>query len=171
MEVSLSNGLDGLETLRNIKNSCGDKKIQLGAGTVITKEQVHQALDAGASYIITPGWDRELSEYICSLKVSILPGVYSPGEIMQAQSLGIKQVKLFPAHLSGVEFVKAMSGPFPTMQYVAVGGVSVHNAKDFLKNGFCALGIGSELVPRNTSVGCYDDIKKRADDFVKAVNA
>ncbi len=170
IEVSLSDGESGLQTLRNISARYKDT-VNLGAGTVTTPAESDAAIAAGATYLITPGWDKELARYIQQKGVAILPGVYTPGEIMQAQAMGITSVKLFPANVAGMAFVKAMQGPFPNMRYVAVGGVDVNNAAQMLKQGFYALGIGSELVPRGSAPGCGGDIAKRAASFVEAVKA
>src|SRR5699024_10820803 len=92
MEVSLSNEEKGLKCIKKISENYSNE-VHLGVGTVITQQQVDSSIEAGAQYIITPGWDRELINYALSKNINVFPGVYSPGEIMQATSLGIDIMK------------------------------------------------------------------------------
>ncbi|MGV3466566.1 MAG: bifunctional 4-hydroxy-2-oxoglutarate aldolase/2-dehydro-3-deoxy-phosphogluconate aldolase [Heyndrickxia sp.] len=166
LEVSLSDEEKGLECIRRISQTFSDQ-IHLGVGTVITPEQVDASLDAGAKYIITPGWDRELAKYVLSKNVDIFPGVFSPGEIMQAASLGIDTVKLFPVVNLGTGFIKNIKGPFPRMNWMAVGGVNKQNILELREAGCSSFAIGSELVPRGATKDSVETIKQNAVSFQK----
>ncbi|WP_284140807.1 MULTISPECIES: bifunctional 4-hydroxy-2-oxoglutarate aldolase/2-dehydro-3-deoxy-phosphogluconate aldolase [unclassified Virgibacillus] len=164
VEVSLSEEEKGLECIRRIRKEFKGE-IHLGVGTVISERQVDAALVAGATYIITPGWDRKLTKYVLSKNVVVFPGVFSPGEIMQAASLGIDTVKVFPAIDLGIGFIKNIQGPFPDMKFMAVGGVTKENIIDFKKAGYSAFAIGSDLVPREATESDLQKIKENANTF------
>lgn len=164
MEVSLSDEEKGLECIRRISKMFSDK-INLGVGTVITPRQVDASIEAGAQYIITPGWDRELVKYVMSKNINIFPGVFSPGEIMQAVSLGIATVKLFPANSLDNNYIKNIKGPFPKTKFMAVGGVNKKNIPEFKNAGYDYFAIGSELVPRGATKADISTIKLNAEAF------
>ena len=169
VEVSLSEEEKGLECIKILNETFGDR-IHLGVGTVTTITQAKKAIDAGARYIITPGWDKDLIKEIQTLKIEILPGVFSPGEIMQAQTLGIKVVKLFPASNFGTDYIKNLRGPFPNLNIMAVGGVSLGNIQDYYKAGCTSFGIGSDLVPRGATKEDREKIKNNAQKYVEMLN-
>ncbi len=165
VEVSLSNESNGLACLEKIAYKYKDI-LQIGTGTVTKKDQVEKAVELGAKYIITPGWDRDLIRYIKRFDVNIIPGVFSPGEIIDAINLGIDTVKLFPANALGIKFIKGILGPFPTLKIMAVGGITKNNISDYYNAGCEFFGIGSELVPRKSSIEDISEIKDNAKDFV-----
>lgn len=169
VEVSLSEEEKGLECIEILNETFGNR-IHLGVGTVTSITQAKKAIDAGARYIITPGWDKDLIEEIQTLKIEILPGVFSPGEIMQAQTLGIKVVKLFPASNFGTDYIKNLRGPFPNLNIMAVGGVSLGNIRDYYKAGCTSFGIGSDLVPRGATKEDREKIKNNAQKYVEMLN-
>ena len=151
IEVSLSDEKMGLDCIRKAAESFRNSKLNLGVGTVINKRQVDLALQAGARYIITPGWDAELVQYIQSKSVPVIPGVFSPADVMQAINLDIKMAKLFPANFLGPKYIKALSGPYPGIQFLAVGGVNLATIKEYIEGGFAGLGLGSCLIPRGAT--------------------
>lgn len=162
MEVSLSNEEKGLKCIKKISENYSNE-VHLGVGTVITQQQVDSSIEAGAQYIITPGWDRELINYALSKNINVFPGVYSPGEIMQATSLGIDIMKLFPVNSLDPAYLKNLKGPFPKAEFMAVGGVNEKNIPELKKIGFLYFGIGSELVPRGATKDDLNTIKKSAE--------
>ncbi|MEJ8767792.1 bifunctional 4-hydroxy-2-oxoglutarate aldolase/2-dehydro-3-deoxy-phosphogluconate aldolase [Oceanobacillus sp. HCA-5259] len=168
LEVSLSDEAKGLECIRKVSDAFADE-VQLGVGTVISERQVDAALEAGATYIITPGWDREIAKYVRSKDILLFPGVFSPGEIMQAASLGIETVKVFPAIDLGFGFIKNVRGPFPNMNFMAVGGVTKENIHEFKNAGYSSFAIGSDLVPRGASRKDVEKIKENAKAFVQSL--
>lgn len=168
-EVSLSEEQKGLECIRRISKSFSNQ-VSLGVGTVVNKRQVDAAIDAGAKYIITPGWDRNLVEYVISKDVEIFPGVFSPGEVMQAKSLGIKTVKVFPVNSLPMDYVKNLKGPFPSINYMAVGGVTKNNIISLKKAGYSSFAIGSELVPRGATKENIERIIEDTREFKKLID-
>ena len=170
VEVSLSEEEKGLECIKILNENFGNK-IHLGVGTVTSIAQAKKAIDAGARYIITPGWDNELAKEIKELNVEILPGVFTPGEIMQALNLGINVVKLFPASNLGTDYIKNLKGPFPNINIMAVGGVSLDNIRDYYKSGCTSFGIGSDLVPRGATKKDRENIKRNAQKYADIISS
>ncbi len=169
VEVSLSEEEKGLECIKMLNDRFGNE-IHLGVGTVTTVEQAKKAIDAGAKYIITPGWDKELMTEILDLNVDVSPGVFTPGEIMQALNLGIKVVKLFPASSLGPSYIKNLKGPFPNIDVMGVGGISLENILDYYKAGCTSFGIGSDLVPRGATKADKEKIKDTAMKYVSILH-
>ncbi|MEQ6378519.1 bifunctional 4-hydroxy-2-oxoglutarate aldolase/2-dehydro-3-deoxy-phosphogluconate aldolase [Bacillaceae bacterium S4-13-56] len=164
IEVSLSDEEIGLECIRVIFKEFGDR-IHLGVGTVINQSQVDKAINAGARYIITPGWDCELAKYVLANNIEMFPGVFSPGDIMQATSLGIETVKLFPAINLGPSYIKNVKAPFPRTHFMAVGGISKDNIKEYQRAGCSYFAIGSDLVPSGATKEDLQIIKQSAEVY------
>ena len=105
----------------------------IGAGTVINAEQAKCAIDAGATFIVSPGLSAEVAAVCQNADVPYFPGCATPTEIMQAISLGITTVKFFPANVyGGLSAIKALSAPFPQVKFLPTGGVDLSNIKEFL---------------------------------------
>lgn len=169
IEVSLSEETMGLECISVAEKAFKNTPLNLGVGTVKNMRQVDLALQAGAQYIIMPGWDENVVKYVLSKSIEVIPGVFSPAEVMQADNLNIKLVKLFPADFLGPKYVKALRGPFPGIQFLAVGGVELNTVEEFLKGGFAGFGLGSCLVPRGATSKDIDLIDKNAKEFKKII--
>lgn len=164
LEVSLSEEKQGLDNIKRLSETFGDR-LQLGVGTVIHKEQADRAIAAGARYVITPGWDRELVRYVKTLDVQIFPGVYTPADIMQAVQENLQIVKLFPASSAGTDFVKQVQGPFPNLHIMGVGGITLNNINSFYEAGCSSFAIGSDLVPRGATRQQISTIRERAKQY------
>ena len=120
----------------------------VGAGTVLTPAQVEQAVEAGASFIVSPGLRRDVVFAAQTAGIPVLPGAVTPSEIMAAQELGLDTVKFFPANVyGGAAAIKALSAPFGSMRFVPTGGVSVSNLSDYLSLGCVPAVGGSWMVP------------------------
>ena len=134
----------------------------VGAGTVITKEQLKAATDAGAKFIVSPGSDLEVIRYAKELGVYMLPGAVTPTEVMQLIKEDIKVIKFFPAeNYGGLKTIKALSAPFPNIKFVPTGGVSLSNLTTYLEfNKIAAVG-GSWLCTKELITnGKWDEITK-----------
>ena len=106
----------------------------LGAGTVINKEYAQRAIDAGAEFIVAPGFNPEVIDFVLSKGVPMIPGVATPGEIEQALCRGLDVLKFFPAEAAGgVAMLKAFAGPFPNVKFMATGGINADNMGDYFK--------------------------------------
>ena len=103
----------------------------VGAGTVLTIEQVDAAVKAGAKFIVSPGFDPEIVDYCLEKEIPIFPGCVTPSEVAQAVKRGLKVVKFFPAEPSGgVVMIKAMAAPYNQLRFMPTGGIGTQNLKD-----------------------------------------
>ena len=116
----------------------------VGAGTVLNLEQCKTALEAGAKFIVSPGFDPETVDYCVENQIPILPGVATPTEIMMALKKGLNLVKFFPANVyGGLKAMKALSAPFVGLKFLPTGGVSADTIKDYIESPFIAAVGGS----------------------------
>ena len=142
--------------------------ILLGAGTVITREQVDQAAEAGSTFLVSPGCDPELLPAMLGTGLLVLPGVLTPSEVMLARRLGAPAVKLFPGSSGGPSYLKALLGPFPDVSFVPTGGVSVDNVPDWFAAGARAVGAGSALAPPSLVGRDRNEVVESARRFAEA---
>ena len=106
----------------------------VGAGTVLTIEQVNAAVKAGAKFIVSPGFDPEIVDYCLEKEIPIFPGCVTPSEVAQAVKRGLKVVKFFPAEpAGGVAMIKAMAAPYHQLRFMPTGGIGTLNLKDYLE--------------------------------------
>jgi len=119
------------ESIRNVSKSFPD--VITGAGTVITLEQVKRAHDAGAKFIVTPGIAEGVIDYCCKNDLPVYPGACTPSEIIRVMEFGLDIVKFFPAaQYGGLNTIKALSAPFPSLKFIPTGGVSESNLLEYL---------------------------------------
>jgi len=105
----------------------------VGAGTVLTTEQVDRAVLAGAKFIVSPGFDGEIVDYCLKKDIPVFPGCVTPSEVAQAVKRGLKVVKFFPAEQAGgIAMIKAMAAPYTMVKFMPTGGISAKNLKDYL---------------------------------------
>ena len=105
----------------------------VGAGTVLTVEQVDAAVRTGAKFIVSPGFDAEIVDYCLKNEIPVFPGCISPSEVAQAVKRGLKVVKFFPAEpAGGVAMIKAMAAPYNQLRFMPTGGIGTQNLKDYL---------------------------------------
>lgn len=120
------------EAIMRIRRELPDMLV--GAGTVLTKDQVDDALEAGVEFIVTPGFNPEVVKYAISRGAIIMPGTATPGEMEQAMSLGLEIVKFFPAEQNGgVAKLKAVAAPYSKLRFIPTGGVNANNLVDYIK--------------------------------------
>ena len=134
----------------------------VGAGTVLTTEQVDRAVNAGAKFIVSPGTNPKVVEYCISKNIPIIPGTCTPSDIERLLDLGITTVKFFPAEPSGgLKFIKAIAAPYTMVEFMPTGGVSPENVREYLSyNRIIACG-GTWMVKNDLiKSGKFDEIKK-----------
>ncbi|WP_430296875.1 bifunctional 4-hydroxy-2-oxoglutarate aldolase/2-dehydro-3-deoxy-phosphogluconate aldolase [Sinomonas sp. B1-1] len=136
---------DDIEALRVVAAAARERGKIVGAGTVVTVEHVQQAVDAGAAFTVSPGFDLEMVRASSDAGLPALPGVSTPSEVQLALKEGLTWLKAFPASVLGTEWIKAMKGPFPQAKFVTTGGMSASNAGDFLRAGARVVAVGSAL--------------------------
>jgi 2-dehydro-3-deoxyphosphogluconate aldolase / (4S)-4-hydroxy-2-oxoglutarate aldolase len=144
--------------------------LNIGAGTVCTKADLKQALDAGAQFIVTPIIDKKVIRSCVKKQVPVFPGAYTPTEIYQAWSLGATMVKIYPATALGPEYVKDLLGPLNQLKLLPTGGVGLENMAAFLKAGAVGLGIGGQLfdkklIKSQNWIGLLEHFKKYVDNL------
>ena len=146
----------------------------VGAGTVLTKEQVDRAIDAGAKFIVSPGLNPRIVQYCLDKSVPITPGTQTPSEMEQALELGLKVVKFFPAEpAGGLNMIKAVAAPYVDLKFMPTGGINAKNVRDYLAyNKIIACG-GSWMVKKDlVTGGKWDELGKlvrEAADIVKEI--
>ena len=160
------------DTARSIERlaSAFEGKLLIGAGTVLTEEQVSLTKHAGGGFIISPDASATVIERTRELGMVSIPGALTPTEITTAHRSGADFVKLFPAVSMGVEYVKALRAPLPHIDLLAVGGIREGNLRDYLNAGVCGFGISSNIVNRGLiAENRFDALRELARKYVSAV--
>ena len=135
-------------------------KVLIGAGTVMTLEQLHAAYNAGAAYIISPNADSSVIRETKRLGLLSMPGAYTATEVARCYAEGADIVKVFPSDSAGPGYIKALRGPLHHMPLAAVGGVNLDNIRDFFDAGARCVGIGSNIVSKQAvQAGDFDRIR------------
>ncbi|APC35087.1 bifunctional 4-hydroxy-2-oxoglutarate aldolase/2-dehydro-3-deoxy-phosphogluconate aldolase [Nocardiopsis dassonvillei] len=135
----------GLEALRATVRAGAERGHPVGAGTVITPEQVRDVAGAGAAFTVAPGFDAEVMAASEAAGMPHLPGVATPSDIQGVIRAGGRWVKAFPATSLGAAWFRAMHGPFPELRIVATGGMDARNAREYLDAGARMVAVGSAL--------------------------
>ena len=141
----------------------------VGAGTVLTIDQVDRAVAAGAKFIVSPGFDPEIVDYCLSKDIPVFPGVITPSEVAQAVKRGLKVVKFFPAEqFGGVATIKAMAAPYVGLKFMPTGGVKAKNLENYLSCDKIVACGGSWMVKGDlVKAGKFDEIKSLTEEAVK----
>ena len=135
-----------VDVIRDLAGRSGSG-ILIGAGTVLDADSARRCLDAGAQFLVSPGFDAGTVAVARDSGVVIMAGALTPTEVITAWKAGADFVKVFPcANVGGAKYIKALRGPLPQVPLVPTGGVNLETAADFLKAGATALGVGGELV-------------------------
>ena len=157
------------ESIRRITQECPD--VLVGAGTVLTKEQCDRAIKAGAKFIVTPGFNPEMVAYIKSTGIPMMPGAATPGEMEQAMSTGLTNIKFFPAEANGgVAKLKALAGPYQAAKWMPTGGVNTKNLNDYLSfERILACGGTWLATSADIAEGKWDEITEKCKAAVKTM--
>jgi 2-dehydro-3-deoxyphosphogluconate aldolase/(4S)-4-hydroxy-2-oxoglutarate aldolase len=157
------------ESIKRLKT--GLPELMVGAGTVLSVEQAGRAIQAGAGFVVSPGFDGEIVEYCLSQQVPVIPGAVTATEIMMALRKGARLLKFFPAEtLGGVAALKALSAPFKDVRFVPTGGIEPGNLEAYLRTpGVTACG-GTWMVKKNLiAAGDFDTIARLAREVRELV--
>lgn len=159
---------DTAAAIARVKEIYGDR-LHVGAGTVMSVEEVAAAHRAGAEFILAPNVDEMVIRAAVDRGLCAIPGAMTPTEIAGAYNAGAQIIKLFPAGNLGLGYCKAVMAPLNHIPMIAVGGVDQHNLPSFLKAGFLGAGIGSNLTDRRLiQAGDYQGLKALAEEFMAA---
>lgn len=165
MEVTM-NTEDVIESIASLSQAFGDKMC-IGAGTVLSKTDAQTARDAGATFLVTPHVEKDVTAYGVAHQLPVFGGAMTPTEIFTAYQYGAAAVKVFPSRGLGPGYFKDVRGPFPEIPLLAVGGVSLDNATEFLEAGAIGWGLGGGLVnPKLVAKGNFEPIESEAAAFV-----
>jgi 2-dehydro-3-deoxyphosphogluconate aldolase / (4S)-4-hydroxy-2-oxoglutarate aldolase len=178
-EALLAGGVDVMEVtftvpkahqvLERVADKLG-KRVLLGAGTVLDTETCRAAFLAGAEFIVSPTVNVDVIEMCKRYSKPIMPGAFTPTEVLTAWQAGADIVKIFPSEITGPKYLKALHGPLPHIRLMPTGGVNLETATDFLKAGACALGVGSSLVdPKVVASGDLKKIENLARQYQQLV--
>src|SRR5438128_4160121 len=147
---------DALDVVRQVRRALGDRLL-LGAGTILDPETARAALLAGAEFLVAPTVNLDVIRLCQRYDKLVMPGAFTPTEILSAWEAGADIIKVFPAEVVGPAFFKAVRGPLPQIKIMPTGGVDLNTASEFLKAGACCLGIRSLVVdPATFSAGDCD---------------
>jgi 2-dehydro-3-deoxyphosphogluconate aldolase/(4S)-4-hydroxy-2-oxoglutarate aldolase len=160
---------DAVDVIRQVRHELGEAVI-LGAGTVLDAETARIALLAGAEYIVAPTVNLDVIRLCHRYDKVVMPGAFTPTEVLTAWEAGADIVKVFPADVGGPAYLKALRGPLPQIRVMPTGGVDLSTADAFLRAGACCLGVGSQLVdPKAVSSGDFGRIRELAVQYLAIV--
>ncbi len=154
VETVIGAGLETLEVTMNTQGApdlirearkASGGKLTIGAGTVLSEEDLEKALDAGASFIVMPCNIKEVIETCMKRNIPVFPGAFTPTEVWNAHKAGAAMVKVFPSSVFGPKYIKELKGPFNDVKLMAVGGVKLENIGEYFSNGASAVAFGSSV--------------------------
>jgi 2-dehydro-3-deoxyphosphogluconate aldolase/(4S)-4-hydroxy-2-oxoglutarate aldolase len=159
-----------LEILAAVKKDLGNR-VLLGAGTVLDPETARAALLAGAEFIVSPSVNLDVIRLCHRYDKVVMPGAFTPTEILAAWEAGANVVKVFPSDCVGPGYLKALRGPFPQIRLIPTGGVNLETLPAFIRAGACAVGVGGSLVePQAIREGNFARLRDLAGQYVDALN-
>jgi 2-dehydro-3-deoxyphosphogluconate aldolase / (4S)-4-hydroxy-2-oxoglutarate aldolase len=157
------------EVLADLRSKLGEEVV-LGAGNVLTRDQALEAMGSGAEFLVAPNTNFSVLETVKTEGKVMIPGAFSPTEVIEALQAGADLIKIFPANMLGPGYLKALHGPLPGTKFVPTGGIDLANAADYIKAGAVALGVGSGLMDKKAlRAGRLDLITENARKFVELV--
>ena len=168
LEVSLVT-TEALRVITEVARRAPDRCL-IGAGTVLTRDDVARAHEAGARFMVTPAVTESVAESVAR-GIPVLAGVLTPTEVVTALNLGATAVKLFPAASGGPAYLRALRDPLPGVPFVPVGGVDVARAAEYFAAGAIAVGVGSPLVGDAARGGDLGALRERAAEFLAMADA
>jgi 2-dehydro-3-deoxyphosphogluconate aldolase / (4S)-4-hydroxy-2-oxoglutarate aldolase len=167
VEITMDSPEPGAQIREAVAQS-GDS-LNIGAGTVASLKLLEKALEAGASFIVTPALVLDVVQCCIELRVPVFPGAASPTEIARAWEAGATMVKLFPAEFTGPAYIRSLKAPFPRIRLLPTGGVSLETLEEYVQAGADGFGLGSPLFSRaRIDAGDWDWVEKRCRAFASA---
>jgi 2-dehydro-3-deoxyphosphogluconate aldolase/(4S)-4-hydroxy-2-oxoglutarate aldolase len=156
---------DAVEVIRRARATLGER-VLLGAGTVLDSETARAAILAGAQFLVAPTLNLDVIRLAHRYDVAVMPGAFTPTEVLTAWEAGADVVKIFPAEVGGPGYLKALRGPLPQVRLMPTGGVDLTTGAAFLAAGACCLGVGGALVdPRAIAASDFARITSLAQQF------
>ncbi len=162
---------NALKIVSQVRKELGSKAL-LGAGSVLDPETARAAMLAGAEYIVCPTVNTDIIRLCNRYDKLVMPGAFTPTEVLAAWEAGGDIVKIFPADVGGPSYLKALHGPLPHVRLMPTGGVNLETLQDFVQAGACAVGLGSALVEKQAVLeGDMDHISNLAAQYVALMHA
>jgi 2-dehydro-3-deoxyphosphogluconate aldolase / (4S)-4-hydroxy-2-oxoglutarate aldolase len=144
--------------------------MNIGVGSVLDAVTAQKAIDAGAKYVVSPIFKKEIIDIAHKNDVPVMPGAFTPTEVQTAFEAGADIIKIFPADVVGMAFFKGVLAPMPHLKLMPTGGVSLTNAGEWLKAGACAVGVGSALLDNKAiSAGNYQVLTDNAKILIDSI--
>ncbi len=180
VEASVAAGLEAIEITMNTKDApalieqmseTAKDRLLVGAGTVLTEQDLSDALAAGASFIVTPVYIKQISDACRDRGVPLFPGALTPKEVYEAWQGGAEMIKLFPAACFGPAYFKELAGPFSEIKLLACGGVTTANIGDYFACGASGAAFGGSIFRQEwINAGEFDKVSSAIRELVLAVN-
>jgi 2-dehydro-3-deoxyphosphogluconate aldolase/(4S)-4-hydroxy-2-oxoglutarate aldolase len=177
-ETAVSSGLYAIEITMNTPDApalidrmvmAAGGRLAVGAGTVLTIDDLHSALDAGATFIVMPALIPDVMDYCVKNAIPVFPGALTPQEIYDAWNAGATMVKVFPAKLFGPSYMKEIKGPFQEIRLLACGGVSPDTIGPFFSSGADAVAFGGSIIKNEwLAAGRFGLIEESIRALIKA---
>ena len=170
IEITMSTP-NAIEAIAEVSKMVSED-MMLGVGTVLDPETARAAILAGAEFVVAPTTNFDVIRLCQRYDKIVVPGAYTPTEILAAWEAGADMVKVFPAGVGGPGYIKAIGGPLPQIELVPTGGVSVENAAEFIQAGAIAVGIGGKLVDKQAiAEGKFEIIREKARKLIASIAA
>lgn len=161
---------NAIKVIEETSKSVGGRML-IGVGSVLDAETAQRAIDAGARYVVSPIFKKEIIYTAQKNDVPAIPGCFTPTEILTASEAGADIIKVFPADVLGMAFFKGVLAPMPHLKLMPTGGVSLTNAGEWLKAGACAVGIGSALLDKKAiDAEDYGKLTENAEILRKSID-
>ncbi len=180
-EAILAGGISAIEVTMTVPGAVDmieavqremGEDVLLGVGSVLDALAVRRAADAGARFVVSPVFKPEVIQAAHAQGAAALPGCFTPTEAQAAGEAGADLVKVFPAGVVGMKFIKAVKAPLPHLKLMPTGGVSLENAGDWLRAGAAAVGVGSALLDKQAiAAGDYDVLTENARTLRRSLDA
>lgn len=162
---------NAIETIALASKEIGNK-VLIGVGSILTPEMAQRAIDAGAQYVVSPIFKKEIIEKSHQNNIPAMPGTFTPTEAQLAYEAGADIIKLFPADVLGKAFIKGIKAPMPHLKVMPTGGVTLTNAGEWLQAGACAVGVGSALIDNKAiKEENYAILTENAKKIMESINA
>ncbi len=179
IETVIRSGLQTIEITMNTRDavsiiseavSVSQGRISIGAGTVLSDEDLEKALSAGAEFVVMPVCDEKVVKTCAKNKIPVFPGAITPSEVLRAWSYGASMVKIFPSSFYGPKYFKALKGPLDKIELMAVGGVNLKNIKEYFDCGAGAVAFGASIFKKDLlAKKDFRTIGRLVKDFVETV--
>lgn len=160
---------NAIEIIKNLVSKYKNMQVTIGAGTVLDAETARLVINAGAEFVVSPIFNNDLMKMCNRYRTLMIPGISTPTEANIAMENGADIVKLFPRNAYQADIIKVFKGPFPYINIIPTGNISIDDASNWIKNGAFAIGVGGEIV-NPAKKGDYEKTTFMAKEFKERVN-